>query len=103
MNLAEVLYSRRAEADLLSISKFTLETWGRNQANRYLTELVDCCQRLAENPMLGRTCGVIRGGLRRCEHGKHVVFFRQNAKGIVVSRILHGSMSPRRHPMDEET
>lgn len=100
--MAKVIYSRRAEADLLSISKFTLDEWGPAQANRYLTEIVDCCERLAENPLLGRTSDQLRPGLRRIEQGKHVVFYRQQAKGIVVSRILHGSMLHRRHPMDED-
>lgn len=100
--MAEVLYSRRAEEDYFSIGQFTLRTWGPVQADLYLTEIEDCCQQLAKNPSLGRACGDIRPGLRRIEQGKHVVFYRQHAKGILVSRILHQSMQPARHPLDEE-
>jgi len=67
-----------------------------------LTEIEDCFLRLAENPSLGRACDAIRPGLRRIEQGKHVIFYRQHAKGILVSRILHQSMLPTRHPMDDE-
>jgi toxin ParE1/3/4 len=51
---------------------------------------------LAANPALGRACSEIRPGLRRLEHGRHVVFYRQDAAGILVSRILHQRMLPER-------
>jgi plasmid stabilization system protein ParE len=46
-------FSRRAEADLLSIGDYTLRKWGKAQATRYLGELEACCQTLALNPALG--------------------------------------------------
>jgi toxin ParE1/3/4 len=58
------------------------------------------CQTLADNPALGRTCDDVRSGLRRLEHGKHVVFYREERGGILVSRILHQSMLPDRHATD---
>jgi toxin ParE1/3/4 len=100
--LADVLYSPRAEADLLGIGEFTLRTWGPAQADRYLTEIEDCCERLALNPDLGRACDETHPGLRRIEQGKHVIFYRQHALGILVSRVLHQSMLPTRHAMEEE-
>jgi plasmid stabilization system protein ParE len=41
--------SRLAEADLLSIGVYTLRTWGEAQIVRYIGELEDCCQQLAED------------------------------------------------------
>ena len=87
-------FSRRAEADLLSIGAYTLRTWGEDQTIRYLDDLEACCRMLADNPALGRTCDEVRAGLRRMERGRHVVFYRQDAAGILVSRILHRSMLP---------
>jgi len=87
-------YSRRAEADLLSIGRYTLRTWGREQTTRYIDDLEACCQMLAGNPMLGRTCDHIRPGLRRMERGQHAMFYRESARGIRVSRILHQRMLP---------
>jgi len=40
--------------------------------------------------------------LRRLEHGKHVVFYRQVRGGIVVSRILHQRMLPDRHAIEDQ-
>ena len=95
--MAAFRFSRRAETDLLSIGEYTLRTWGKAQAARYINELELCCQTLADNPALGRPCDDIRPGLRRPEHGKHVIFHRQRRGGILVSRILHERMLPDRH------
>ncbi|HXM20999.1 MAG TPA: type II toxin-antitoxin system RelE/ParE family toxin [Terriglobales bacterium] len=95
-------FSRRAEADLLSIGDYTLHKWGKAQAARYIGELEVCCQTLADNPALGRLCDHVRPGLRRHEHGTHVVFYRQERGGILVSRILHQRMLPDRRAIDGE-
>jgi toxin ParE1/3/4 len=99
--MAKFRLSRRAEVDLLSIGEFTLREWGKSQAARYIGELETCCQMLADNPALGRPCDHVRPGLRRHEHGKHVLFYRRESKGILISRILHQRMLPERHAIDE--
>ena len=95
-------FSRRAEADLLAIGDFTIGKWGKTQAARYIGELETCCQKLADNPTLGRLCDDVRPGLRRHEHGRHILFYRQEPGGILVSRILHQHMLPDRHPLDDQ-
>ena len=98
-NLRRVAALRRI---LLSIGDYTLRTLGKAQAARYLGELEVCCQTLSDNPALGRLCDEVRPGLRRLEHGMHVVFYRQERGGILVSRILHQRMLPDRHAIDGE-
>jgi toxin ParE1/3/4 len=68
--VATFRFSRRAEADLLTI---------------------------------GRIADEVRRGLRRHEHQKHVIFYREDRKGIVIVRILHQRMLPERHDHDEDT
>ena len=99
--MAALRFSQRAESDLLSIGNFTLRTWGKAQTMRYLTELEGCCQTLFDNPALGRICDYIRPGLRRVEHGSHVVFYRQQRDGVLISRILRQRMLPKKHPIDD--
>jgi toxin ParE1/3/4 len=95
-------FSRRAEADLMNIARYTLETWGEDQATQYVDDMETCCRRLADNPALGRACDHVRSGLRRMEHGRHVVFYRQDGSGILISRILHQRMLPERHPLEDD-
>jgi len=100
--VAHCRFSRRAEADLSGIGAYTLRAWGEDQAIRYIIELDASCQMLADNPALGRSCDDVRPGLRRMECGRHVVFYREDKKGIVVSRILHQRMLPERHEIDDD-
>lgn len=87
---------------MLSIGSYTLHTWGEAQAIRYIDELEDSCQRIADIPTLGRPCDRIRPGLCRREAGRHVIFFRRTPTGIQVSRILHERMLPESHAFFEE-
>ena len=86
----------------MDIGIYTLRTWGVDQTIRYLDDLESCCQGLADNPAAGRPCEHVRPGLRRMEQGKHVVFFRREPRGILVSRILHERMLPEKHTLDDE-
>jgi toxin ParE1/3/4 len=69
---------------------------------RNIDKLGDCCQHLADSPASGRSCDHIRPGLYRMEVGKHVIFFRREPTGILVSRIVHERMLPERHAFDDE-
>jgi len=95
-------FSRRAEADLLAIGTYTFQTWGEEQAVRYLDSLEACCRRLADNPAIGRACDDISHALRRMEHGRHVIFYRKTVTGILVSRILHERMLPEKHGVGDD-
>lgn len=86
----------------MDIGTYTLRTWGEDQTIRYIADLEACCQRLADNPASCRPCDHFRPGLRRMEQGKHVVFFRREPEGILVSRILHERMLPERHAIEDE-
>jgi toxin ParE1/3/4 len=99
--VAAFRFSRRAETDLLSISAYTLRTWSKAQTVRYLDELETCCQTLVANPALGRPCDDIRPGLHRHEHGRHVIFYRQELNGILIVRILHQGMLPEKHGISD--
>ena len=95
--MASFRFSRLAESDLLSIGEYTMQTWGPEQAARYLDSLEVCCQRLSDEPSLGRKCEAVSPGLRSKNQGKHVIFFRCDEDGILVSRILHQRMLPEKH------
>ena len=95
-------FSRLAEADLLRIGQYTLETWGADQASQYLFELEECCQKLADHPQLGRACDEILPDLRRLEHGRHVIFYREKEDCVFVSRVRHQRMLPENHDFGDE-
>jgi toxin ParE1/3/4 len=86
--------SVEAQADIDQISAYTTDKWGWQQTDRYLSELEDSIQLLAQNPEMGRACDAISPGLRRHEVSKHVVFYRLKPGGIRIVRVLHQQMIP---------
>ena len=86
----------------MDIALYTFDRWSEVQVMRYIDRLEACCQRIANHPGLGRVCGGVRPGLRRMECAQHTVFYRVEAEGILVSRILHQSMLPDKHALDDE-
>ena len=100
--MASFRFTRRAEADLLAVATYALGTWGEEQAIHYIDGLETCCQMVADNPSLGQRCDEMRPDLRRMERRRHVVFYREDAGGILVSRILHQRMLPETHAIDDD-
>jgi toxin ParE1/3/4 len=84
----------------MEIGTYTLQTWGEDQAIRYIDDVEASCQQLADNPNLGRACDHIRPGLRRMEYGRHVIFYRADDAVVLVSRILHQRMLPEKHNIE---
>ena len=95
-------FSRQARLDLIEIAEYAVDTWGLEQANRYLDSLDECFALLTKSPGIGWPCEKIRQGYRRIEHERHVVFYRVEANGIFISRILHQRTLPSQHKFDDE-
>ncbi len=94
MHVKPVSLSREAEADIDEIAAYTTNAWGSQQTDRYLDQLEDSFQILAQHSSIGRACDSIEVGLRRFDVGRHVVFYRTQPRGIRVVRVLHQQMIP---------
>jgi len=92
--VTRVRYSKDAERDLSEIVQYTIETWGVNQASRYLDLLQQTCEQIVpQHAHLARPVPK-RPGLFawRCE--RHMVYFRRFQAVIQIVRILHERMLP---------
>ena len=92
-----VKFSRRARADLRGIWSYTIEHWGKGQAEAYLALIEGAVDAIVDNPELGRPCNEVRQGYRKHLVGSHVLFYRIEGKAIFVIRVLHGRMNAERH------
>lgn len=81
-----------AESDLREIWRYTVESWGQQQAETYLMQLADAFSVLADNPLLGRERPEIANWYRSFPSGKHVVFYIIASRGIDIIGVLHSSM-----------
>lgn len=64
-----------AKADLQEIWHYTVDRWGKKQAESYSVELKSACYQLIESPQLGRLIPEAGSGVRvyRCQH--HYIFY----------------------------
>ena len=95
--MSEFRLRPKAVSDLDSIWNYTIETWGEDQAERYLRMINDGFSQIAENPGRSRECSDIREGYSKYRVGRHLIFYRQESYGVDIVRILHQSMDFDRH------
>ncbi len=97
--MADFRLSERAASDLSGIADYTIQNFGIEQARRYRDGLVRSFRQLSDNPLLGRSTENLAPGLRRYEHGSHVIFYEVEQEGVLVVRILHQTMDVTRHDL----
>lgn len=95
--MAKYRFTQRAEFDLEAIADYTIERFGVEKARSYLADFKSCFDHLMENPEVGRRVEHLRTGLRRYEHGSHIVFYHVTDSGILIVRVLHYRMDVKRH------
>ena len=86
--------SVKAAEDLEKIWLFTLENWSCEQADRYLSLILDEITFLAKYPENGIDFGDVRNGYLYSKVKSHLVFYKRNEKNKVIEviRILHERM-----------
>ena len=91
--------SKRAEKDLSGIWRYTVDTWSREQADKYVTGLLGAMEEISKAPAsMGRTYEHVRTGYRKYLWGKHVIFYTILDDGCAfISRVLHEKMDFDRH------
>ena len=89
--------SIKASQDLLNIGTYSQEKWGITQRDRYLDELNEAFQTLANNPELAPKYDDIRSSYRGYAIGKHIIFYIVYQYGIRIVRILHQSRLYTKH------
>ncbi len=81
-----------AKSDLLKIWNYTLETWGKKQAEKYLRGIESTLEQLADNPELGRQRPEINYGYYSFPVEKHIIFYLQSSRYVDIIGVLHGRM-----------
>ena len=91
--MARYKITKKAVEDLTSIWDYTCHTWSENQADKYYFELLNDCQTLAENRILGKAYEDINKEIFGYKSGQHIIFYRiLNETEIEITRFLHSRM-----------
>ena len=104
--------SRRASRDVDSVLRYTGRKFGPRQVGSYGDLIREAVARVARGPYgLGtRARDDLRPGCRsfhvariagRSRAARHIVFYRVAADEVIVLRVLHDAMNPRRYRFDD--
>ena len=87
-----------AQEDMRDIRIFTRQYWGTEQSVRYIKELREKIELIAENPHLGIDRSADLGeGIRSIFIGSHTIYYEFNSTGLIIQAILHQAMTPDKH------
>ena len=89
--------TRQAAATLQDIAIWTLETFGKRQAEAYAADLIDSCQALADGVALSRDCRrlvdpALPENLRFGRSGQHYIVFINGPEQTIIVDFLHVRM-----------
>lgn len=87
----------KAYADYLEIYAYTFEKFGADQAEVYTTGLLNAFDLITRHNQIGRDIGHIRAGYSRLEYESHTIYYRVDAKGVTIVRVLSAKQDPLQH------
>jgi toxin ParE1/3/4 len=79
-----------AQEDLAQTYSYILQT-SLEQAELWLERVESQCKMLAEMPTMGRARPELPGDVHSFVFARYVIFYRPNADGVEIVRVLHGS------------
>ncbi len=89
--------SDEAARDIEGILHHSVQCFGAVQAERYFEALKECIELLADNPNIGHSAEDILPDYLRFPHESHVIFYKTLSSSILIVRILHERMDPKKH------
>jgi len=93
-SMTKLFLSPEAISDLSSILAYSVEQWGRDQAQRYVDEILDGLEKLIVFPQLGTPHDGIRPGYRAILVQHHKAYYQVHTDTVTIIRILHERMDP---------
>lgn len=95
--MLEYEFTPEARVDLLGITSYTVEQWGKKQANRYVDGLIDHIKKLTQTPNIGKSCNHLIEGLQSFPYEQHKIYYSIMNNKLVIIRVLHQNMNEPNH------
>ncbi len=89
--------SAKCDEDMVSIYEYGIEEFGLGQSKKYLMDLHDSFQTLANSSFIGSDASELIPELRRFTYHSHMIFYFSTEYGVLILRVLHQSMDYRKH------
>ncbi len=86
--------TRQAEASLLDIARWTIDTFGPRQAQAYEEDLIARCSGIASGSVPSQSCRAIidpdlKEDLRFTRSGQHFIVFVEDEVSVIIVDFLH--------------
>ena len=91
-----IVWSGDAEEDLISMWRWGAQEWSGDIADRHLFDIERACERLTDDPMLGRARDELIADIRSLSVRPHIVFYRTAERQVEIVRVLHQRMDVER-------
>jgi toxin ParE1/3/4 len=89
---------KTADKDLENIFVYSVENFGMERAEKYISDIVTAFQNLAaDNFKQGRDYSHVRPNLYALDVVSHVIFYKPTKDGVSIYRVLHKSMDYKKH------
>jgi toxin ParE1/3/4 len=95
--MARAILAKRARKDLIEIKEYTVNRWGKEQARKYIGQIRQCADDLANHRRQGKPREDIAPNLKCYHVGRHVIFYVESQASLEIARVLHDSMDFPRH------
>lgn len=82
----------RTKEDLRQIWRYSKKTWGKRQADQYVTAIYNRFEWLLDNQILWKYRPEIKEGYYSYQQENHIIFFTQNTNSINIIGIPHQRM-----------
>lgn len=91
--MGNYILTNKAVEDLSKIWDYTVEVWSEKQADKYYFMLLDFCQELADEKVIGKNYHEVDERILGFKIGQHIIFYRaMKDNKIEIARILHVRM-----------
>ena len=95
--MANYVLSPETATSIAEINSYKVQQFRSKQARRYLENLLNPLEFIAEDPQRGMHRPEIKAGLFSYFVGSHRIYYRFSSEQIQVIDILHQSMEPTHH------
>ncbi len=92
-----------AQIDLIEIRRYTLNQWGKDQSQKYLSELRQIIKLLSETPTIGKQRHEVGVDVFSFPHASQVIYYTLYEQQVVVFGVLQKNMIPFIHLDDRST
>ncbi len=99
--MAKYLLSPEAQNSLKQIKKYSNDQFGKQRTRAYLKEIMNRFRDLAANPSLGTKRSELNACYRSSFVGSHTIYFRTKSSHIEIIDVLHQSMEPTKHLLED--